>query len=207
ATTPADPRPITLDVGGRTFRASKATLQDSTWLSNYFERWLPGHTHGDTLFLDHDPDLFAHILRYLRRQEVFPLFWSKDHGFDYDLYNRLEVEAQHLGVHALETWIKEKKYLEAVVVQRSAPVVQSLSSMKEDREDQDKEYERYTVRQKKLVYLCPRDIPVHRGRKEACGLACTKAQQGTPIQYEEEESLDLITVVKTVVFDKSVCRM
>ena len=116
STSSSESRPITLDVGGRIFQTYRVTLQDSEWLHAYIERWLPPNSLDSPLFIDADPDVFEHILRYLRRQEVFPLFWSKSRGFDYDLYNRLEAEAGHFGIPVLEDWIKEKKYLPAVTV-------------------------------------------------------------------------------------------
>jgi len=203
----SDPRLITLDVGGRIFRTYKTTLEDSEWLHAYIERWLPSNSLDSPLFIDADPDLFEHILRYLRRQEVFPLFWSKDRGFDYDLYNRLEAEAGHFGILALEDWIKEKQYLQAVTVKRSAPVTQLIEGLGEEKELQNMEYERYTVNKIRMIYLCPRSIPVHRGRREACGMACEKARGGAPLQYEEEEYLQFVTIAKTIEFDQSVCSL
>lgn len=194
-------------MGGRIFRTYRTTLQDSEWLHAYIERWIPQNSRDSPLFIDADPDLFEHILRYLRRQEVFPLFWSKDRGFDYDLYNRLEAEAGHFGILVLEDWIKEKRYLQAVTVKRGAPITQLVENMGEEKELQDTEYERYILNKTNRIYICPRDIPVHRGRREACGMACERARGDKPLQYEEEEYLQFVTVAKRIQFDQSVCTL
>lgn len=207
STPSADPGPITLDVGGRIFRTYRVTLQDSQWLYAWTERWLSSQPLDSPLFLDADPDLFEHILRYLRRQEVFPLFWSRDRGFDYDLYNRLEAEAGHFGIPALEDWIKEKKYLQAVTVKRGRPLTQSMDELGVEKEFQSTEYERYTSNKINRIYLCPRNIPVHRGRRGACGMACERARGDDPLQFEEEEYVEVITIAKTIEFDPSVCRL
>lgn len=207
APSPARPRIITLDVGGRIFRAYAITLQESDWLSANIKRWLHSNSPTNPLFLDTDPDLFEHILRYLRRPEVFPLFWSPAQGFDYDLYNRLEVEAQHFGIQALEDWISEKKYLEAVTVRYSAPLTREIDRIGEEKTNPNVEYSRHNFRRMEQVYVCPRGILVHRGRREMCGMACAKAQGTEPMQFDEEEHHEIVTFTRTTEFDGSVCRL
>lgn len=45
----------------------------------------------------------------MRRPNVFPLFYDKAKGgYDFDLYNRLEVEAEYFQVEGLYEWLSEK---------------------------------------------------------------------------------------------------
>jgi hypothetical protein len=69
-------------------------------------KWEPDE--GGSYFLDTDPNLFEHLRRFMRRPEVFPLFYNHAAGFDYDLYNRLEAEAGYFQIDALYKWIKAK---------------------------------------------------------------------------------------------------
>jgi hypothetical protein len=65
-------------------------------------------SRSGSYFLDADPNLFEHLLRFMRRPEVFPLFYNHAAGFDYDLYNRLQAEAEYFQIDALYEWIKAK---------------------------------------------------------------------------------------------------
>ncbi|CAG5162631.1 uncharacterized protein ALTATR162_LOCUS6256 [Alternaria atra] len=126
------PKHLTLDIGGRKFKVSRDTLMAESGL---FERQLSGRFRpwepevDGSYFLDADPDLFEHLLRFMRRPEVFPLFYSKMNGFDYDLYNRLQAEALYFQIDALHEWIKDKKYLTAIKVQTSNPNVRSVQDI------------------------------------------------------------------------------
>jgi hypothetical protein len=53
----------------------------------------------------------------MRRPSKFPMFWTKESGFDYALYNRLEAEADYFllhDLHDLHDWIRRTRYLDAV---------------------------------------------------------------------------------------------
>lgn len=96
-TAPSYPAIITLNVGGRHFVVSATVLIANSGL---FRRQLsdhPGWTPqpDGTYFFDADPDLFVYLLTFLRRPSLFPVLYTPAAGFDYILYNRLEVEAEH----------------------------------------------------------------------------------------------------------------
>lgn len=105
--------PITLQVGEREYRTRASTL---TGGSAYFASMLSGRWLGAPVsverstFVDADPDLFQHVLQYLRRG-VFPIFWKRNGGFDYALYTSLLQEARYFGVEKLQTSTAEEKYL------------------------------------------------------------------------------------------------
>lgn len=91
------PSVITLDVGGRLFKVSTDILIAESGLFqhqlSYRFTWTP--QADGSYFLDADPEIFEHLLRFMRRPSKFPLFWSNDRGFDYDLYQRLQTEAEY----------------------------------------------------------------------------------------------------------------
>ena len=207
---PANPQPrepsiFTLNVGGRIFRTYATTLRDAGLFDRMFERWPHANSAKNPLFIDADPDLFAHILRYLRRPQIFPLFWDPAKGFDYDLYNRLEAEAQYFDIQPLENWIKERRYLKAVEVTFDT-LLADLNKWTL-REGPTVEHDRFAVTRCREVYVCPRGIPVHRGDRNRCGQACVRARGSEPVRYEKEEHVDVVTVRKTTTFDQSVCRL
>lgn len=95
----AFPRVLTLEVGGRKFKASADILVAESGLfrhqlSGRFT-WAP--ESDGSYFLDANPDLFGHLLNFMRRPNIFPLFWSKTEGFDYNLYQRLQSSACSRG--------------------------------------------------------------------------------------------------------------
>ncbi|PZD34285.1 K-tetra multi-domain protein [Pyrenophora tritici-repentis] len=116
--TPSLPNVITLDVGGRKFRTTKAVLSTSPYFANLFNRWEDyAEIQADgSLFIDVDPEIFPHLLNYLRRPNTFPLYWTRNDGFDYVLYTRLGAEADYFMLEGLKWWIRRKEYLEAVKV-------------------------------------------------------------------------------------------
>lgn len=146
-TEPGRPNIVTFDVAGRLFKVSTDILiANSGWfqlrLSPHYN-WTP--QRDGTYFIDTDPDLFTHLLAYMRRPEVFPLFYSKTDGFDYNVYNRLEVEATYFQIDALHEWIAAKKYLKAFRVHTHSSVTRDLHNIDQEGFVSDISEERYVV--------------------------------------------------------------
>ncbi|CAI9627976.1 unnamed protein product [Alternaria burnsii] len=206
------PRHLTLDVGGRKFKVSCDTLKsESGWfkrqLSGRFGPWEP--ELDGSYFMDADPDLFEYLLRFMRRPEVFPLFYNKMNGFDYDLYNRLQAEALYFQMDTLYEWIKDKRYLNAIKVKTSSldiRVVHSLDHVQQEILPVHKTEELHVVPRTRKVYLCPRQIAGHKGRPELCGAACHKRQADNAVEYEDVGFLQVVSLKKEIVFDEKVCR-
>jgi hypothetical protein len=60
-------------------------IEESTYFESLLSgRWNTAREDG-SYFVDADPDLFVHILRYLRRR-VLPVFYNLQKGHDYALY-------------------------------------------------------------------------------------------------------------------------
>jgi hypothetical protein len=107
---------VVLDVSGRKYQTHKITLQASQYFQNLLTRWeyCSDRQEDGSYFIDADPDVFRHILEFMRRPSKFPLFWTKGTGFDYALYTKLEAEADYFLLHDLRDWIQKKLYLDAV---------------------------------------------------------------------------------------------
>ncbi|KAG0152949.1 hypothetical protein PDIDSM_1908 [Penicillium digitatum] len=116
---PTQARQITLQVGERRF---VTTLQTLVPESNFFAsllsgRWDDARADG-SYFLDADPTLFEHILRYLRRR-VLPIFYDIGKGHDHALYLALLEEAKYFQIARLQDWLENKQYLHALSVECS----------------------------------------------------------------------------------------
>ncbi len=92
-------RSITLQVGERQFITMAETMtQESAFFAALLsERWDNADADG-SYFIDADPDLFEHILRYLRRG-VFPIFYDNVKGHNHALYLALLQEANIFKFH------------------------------------------------------------------------------------------------------------
>jgi hypothetical protein len=205
----AYPTVMALNVGGRKFQTMSNTLRTESGL---FRHQLSGRftwtaQNDGTYFLDADPDLFEHLLRFMRRPEVFPLFYSKANGFDYDLYNRLEAEAEYFQVEPLLDWIKDKRYLQAIVTHTYAADTRNLNEILPDTLSITQTEDRSYIPRIRKVYLCPRQIDVHRGDPNRCGAACRKAQLGNEVQFEEEPYVVVVRVKKEVECMSGVCTL
>jgi hypothetical protein len=124
------PEVMQLNIGGRRFEAMQSTLKNSGFFRHVLADKSKWRAELDgSYFLDADPDVFEHLLRFMRRPFVFPLFWSRAEGFDYALYHRLQTEAKLFEIDALHSWIESKKYIQAISVHRLKPVNENLADM------------------------------------------------------------------------------
>jgi len=111
---------LTLDVSGRKFRTTKAVLSTSPYFESLFARWedCADLQPDGSYYIDADPDVFEHLLNFMRRPSRFPLYWTKKDGFNYVLYSKLEAEADYFMLEGLKNWIKDRKYLEAITIKQ-----------------------------------------------------------------------------------------
>ncbi|KAG6090341.1 hypothetical protein E4U15_006663 [Claviceps sp. LM218 group G6] len=115
---------ITLLVGERTFITTRRTLIRE---SGYFkQRFSTTWGQIPPCFIDADPALFEHILRYLRHP-IFPLFYNQAHGHDIGLYAALLNQANYFQISRLQKWLAAKRYLEAIQVKHTMDVVENWS--------------------------------------------------------------------------------
>ena len=102
---------VVLRVGEKQFFTTKTTLAPARFFATLWALAEPGD--GGEYFVDGDAELFEHVLRFLRTRR-FPLFYSRQDGFDQALYLTLLKQARFYQVEALAAWIAEKRYLDAV---------------------------------------------------------------------------------------------
>jgi hypothetical protein len=104
-------------------------------------------------------------------------------------------------------WIREKKYLKAVVTQTLSARIHPLGDLAPKNVPAHHYEDRYVIPHTRKVYFCPRDISVHRGDRTKCGAACHKAQGDREDEYEDEHYLDVVTVEKDTLFLSAVCKL
>ncbi|KAF5873562.1 uncharacterized protein Bfra_005025 [Botrytis fragariae] len=200
---PAAGGPITLQVGERRFVTTKNTMTgESPFFAALFSgRWDSNEQADGSYFIDADPDLFEHILRYLRRS-VLPIFYDIKKGHDHALYLALLGEARYFQIARLENWLKNKRYLSAVKIYSSVEELDDLWSESLNT-DQNVEYRpRWDT---KKVYICPRGIYVHRGNSSACGRQCENVRGDSDYIYENEPVLKTLVIRKKIVVDQAAC--
>lgn len=203
---------VTLQVGERRFTTLRDTLTSE---SAYFAARLSGRwndTDEDgSYFIDADPGMFEHILRYLRSGN-FPVFFDAGtQMFDHAKYSSLLGEARYFGIPKLEEWIEKGRYLDVVRIKQSTII-------SDDIDPQGSEYLNRTVQANtrvdfstawgtKQVYVCPRGILVHRGDKNRCGLACEKARAraGGVVTFEHEPVLRMAITETYMSFNLAAC--
>ncbi|KAL4912137.1 BTB/POZ protein [Aspergillus aurantiobrunneus] len=178
---------VELQVGERRFTTTRTTLLNG---STFFEallssRW--NNAQKGPYFIDADPDIFEHILRFLRRG-VFPLFFDIAKGHDYPMYYALLEEAKYFGVDALIEWLSNKGYVKMVRVEEE--LVERLDCLSNgilgERMDPGVHVQYHLYCGMRKVYVCPRGIEGHRGNPRACGRRCMNAAQDGPAEYEDE---------------------
>jgi len=195
---------ISLDVGGTIFKMPRYVLEKSIVLNHALSQV----TGKDGPFDFHaDPDIFKHLLDYLRN-DTFPLFWTKDNGFDFVLYQRVQQDAELFHLWELRDWIREQKYLQAVRIVYEESVEMLEAGMKLSVLG-NVDVERRVVTRLTPIFNCPRGIPVHRvirGVPLVCGKDCRKSL-GSRTEaecYEDVPFTEVITLKKTYVFDSAV---
>lgn len=107
--------PVTLDVRGRPFFTTIGTLVQR---NKYFAallsgRWNVPKQEDGSIFIDSDPDVFAHILVYLSNG-VFPLAYNPDTGHDINLYLGILTQARFYIIPELVCWLENACYRKAI---------------------------------------------------------------------------------------------
>lgn len=204
SSTPTPDRRITLQVGESRFVTTRETLvEESGFFASLLSgRWNEAQEDG-SYFVDADPTLFEHILRYLRRG-VLPIFYDKAKGHDYATYLALLEEAKYFSISRLVGWIEKKQYLQALETKYLITELERTDELRATR-GIDVDLEWYPMWETRKVYICPRGIYVHRGDPRACGKDCRRAQGDADDIYEDEPVLRTLVVEKQTIFDAHAC--
>lgn len=101
------------------------TMLISTLFNEFFfftlllsDHWEDFRFNDDSYFIDVNSNLFAHILHYLQH-EVLSVIYKKSHRFDYAFYLTLQRKTLYFEIELLYKWVKEKSYLQVVMIQYS----------------------------------------------------------------------------------------
>lgn len=158
-------------------------------------------------FIDADPGTFTHILTYLRTGRM-PLFWLPTGGFDLSLYSRVLDQAHFFCIEPLRTWIEKRNYEKAVTLTDFVELRDDdeAKNWKGDLKNISQRYGNSKVDvhhewAKEKKYLCPRGIPVHYGKPEACGRACEQAKGDDPDEYHTWDYCRFVIETQTTEFN------
>ena len=202
---------VVVQVGDRRFTTLRGTLtSESTYFAARLStRWDDREDDG-SFFVDADPELFEHILRFCR-SGIFPLFFNAAAAkFDYGKYAAVLGEARYFGVDRLERWISDQKYLKAIEIRRKVVVASDLQNDEggpsAPTSSANTLVDLLPSWGYRRVYVCPRGIYVHRGDPDRCGQACEKSKmRAGGATYEDVPVLRGVMIHKTLVFDPTVC--
>ena len=200
--TPAPKSTVRLNVGGQSFVTLAQTLtEESPWFRSFLSgRWAEAQLGDGSYFIDANPEIFEHVLSYLRRG-IFPLFWDKAKSFDYGKYAELLQEAHYFGIQPLQQWIEAKDFEKAVQINISTSTVENDDySKRAHRFDGNEEKEYHPTWRTVKHYVCPRGITAHYDEPKSCGRACAKAREAGDDEYAEERVCTILIITKRTVF-------
>jgi hypothetical protein len=106
----------------------------------------------------------------------------------------------------LRDWVREKRYLRAIVTQTYIPRTRDTAELSPERYPVNESEDMYMIPRIRKIYICPRGIIVHRGDPSRCGAACKRAQGDDDIEYEEQNYVEVVTVKKEIEFIGTICR-
>ncbi|KAL9621092.1 MAG: hypothetical protein Q9160_004477 [Pyrenula sp. 1 TL-2023] len=194
-------RQIILNVGGRHFVTSPDTLSGSSYFKALLsERW---KTQDDgSYFVDADPELFEHVLRYPRHKTV-PLFYDRSKGHNIGMYMALLQVADYLGVEELIKYLRDKWYFQMVTMRVTTEEVDHpYYTTEEMQTNVEVEYQSACTTRK--VYVCPRGIAVHMESPASCGNDCRKRSKEWVNDYEDRIVQKLVRIKREVFVSQEV---
>ncbi|KAL8914393.1 MAG: hypothetical protein Q9172_007091 [Xanthocarpia lactea] len=196
--------PIILQVGEQRFHVNQDTLSGSEMLAaKVSRRWDSDKQADGSYFVDGDPEVFTHILRFLRLG-VYPLCYDNLKGHDYGLYTAIQKQADYLGVEHLVAWLAKKRYLQAIVTETKARLMEDEDEIA-GTYSSDVLMEYFPTWRTVKKYVCPRGIGKHYGNPGGCGRACRSAQGDAEEEYEDCQVVTTLALEKTTVFNQTVC--
>lgn len=113
-------------------------------------------------------------------------------------------EADYFGIERLKLWLKSQEYEKAVKVEHSVEDIEGLDRMAKTYQI-NVQLEYHPTWRTRKVYVCPRDIGIHRGNPSACGKACERARGDTEDKFEDEDELRTIVITRRLILDYSIC--
>ncbi|KAL8676833.1 MAG: hypothetical protein Q9186_006683 [Xanthomendoza sp. 1 TL-2023] len=200
---PTSSAPIVLQVGEQSFYVDRNTLLRSRYLESITSgRWDHNKQPNGTFFIDADPEVFKHILRFLRH-DVYPLCYDKCKGHDVAMYSAIQKLANYLLVEDVVEWLSKQEYLKAVKIETSARVVDDgEDGLNGTLRESNVEVRYHPGWRTVKKYVCPRGIGSHYDRPWRCGKDCKRAQGDADDEYEDVMVLSTLVLTEKVVVDQ-----
>ncbi|KAI4262008.1 MAG: hypothetical protein L6R42_002807 [Xanthoria sp. 1 TBL-2021] len=196
--------PIALQVGEQRFLTSRDTLSRSDHLNAVISgRWDSNTQPDGSFFIDADPEIFKHILRFLRHG-VYPLCYDKAKGHDFAMYAAIQKQADYFVIPKLVKWLSQGEYTKAITIATMAQIVEGVDKL-DGTTDSGTKISYYPTWRTVSKYVCPRGIAVHYGNTWRCGRDCRKAQGDAEDEYEDCPVLSTLALTEKTVFDKDSC--
>lgn len=173
----------------------------------------PKHQVDGSYFLDADPEIFKHVLRFLCHG-IYPLAYDSVNGHDLGLYAAISRLADRLQVEKFPVWLKEQRYLRVVQIQISTWIAQEevdneaglvRSRMSNRTNEGNVKFQYFPTFDFVSRYLCPRGIEEHYDNSDACGKTCKKVQGGKEDEYEDNGMLSTLIVKERTLFNLKLC--
>lgn len=194
---------VILQVGERRFMTTEETLTDE---SPFFSSMLqhPHDAEADgSYFIDADPDVFEHVLRYLRHW-VLPIFYDNAKGHDHALYHLLLQQAACFQIERLTRWLACRKYLDAVQTTITVEEVDHMYELSQPT-GAHVEIEYHPFWKRNVVDMCPRGIDKDESDSIASSMQYMSLQGDEGNTFEEEEVPRMLVIRKETVFDPELC--
>ncbi|MCJ1264154.1 hypothetical protein MMC22_004025 [Lobaria immixta] len=194
---------VYLQVGERRFITTEETLTDE---SPFFSSLLrhPHEAQADgSYFIDVDPDVFEHVLRYLRHG-VLPVFYDNAKGHDHALYHLLLQQARYFQIERLRRWLVCRKYLDAVQTTITVEEVDHMYELSQPT-GAHVEVEYHPIWKRNVVHMCPRGIDEYESDSSASSMQYMSLQGDEGKTFEEEEVPGMLVIRKETVFDPELC--
>jgi len=195
---------INLQVGARRFTTLRSTLisKSGFFASLLSRRWEHNKQPDGSYRVDSDPDLFEHILQYLRRG-IFPLFYDDAKGHDFAKYNAVLQEAKYFLIEPLVKWLEEQNYLSAIT--RWVTVTEHKDGKGDRLRFFAPSYikmECYPLNMTRAVFRCPKQV---HSTPEACGKSCRKKGGDANEKYRNEDYVKIALIKTKTQFHANIC--
>lgn len=190
-------------MGERRFITTEETLTDE---SPFFSSLLK-HPHDaqvdGSYFIDADPGVFEHVLRYLRHW-VLPVFYDNAKGHDHALYHLLLQQAKYFQIERLRRWLVCQKYLDAVQTVTTVEKVDHMYELSQPT-GANVEVEYHPLWERNVVNIRPRGIDEDEFHSSASRMQCMSRQGDEGNTFEEEKVLSMLVIRKETEYDHELC--
>ncbi|KAL9621093.1 MAG: hypothetical protein Q9160_004478 [Pyrenula sp. 1 TL-2023] len=189
---------ITLGVGGRLFNTSFDTLVQADYFKDRFSNgWQP--SEDGSFFVDADPEMFEHVLSYLRHLTP-PLFFDGRSGHMHCMYVKLSFVARYFGVLGLVEYLENRKYLQLIRISYETEIMSQAKGVKYLPKS-DEMVDFIAICGVKAIHVCRAGRDEHRGKPEKCFRKKCCTPGNAMDVFAEEVALRMVRASRRVVID------